>query len=41
MKENETPKLGGEAPRLKDFIIVIIFVLVLTALSWIFWFMFR
>jgi hypothetical protein len=40
MKKDEGSKLGDEAPRLKDFIIVLVIVLVLIVSSWIAWFKF-
>ena len=35
MEGDEVPRLGDEAPRFKDFIMVIIIVLILIAISWI------
>jgi len=40
MKGDEVPRLGDEAPRPKDFIIVLVIVVVLIAVSWIAWFKF-
>jgi len=40
MKEDEAPRFGDEAPRLKDFIIVLIIVLIMIAFSWIAYFKF-
>ncbi len=40
MKKNGESRLGDEAPRLKDFVIVVLVVLAIIAFSWIAWFKF-
>ena len=40
MKRNEDSGLGDEAPKVKDFVIVLIVVLAIIAFSWVAWFKF-
>jgi len=40
MKTDKTDKRGDEAPRLKDFILVLVAVALLIAFSWLAWFKF-
>ena len=40
MKRDEDSKLGDEAPKVKDFVTVLVIVLILIAFSWIAWFKF-
>jgi len=40
MKKDDRSKLGDEAPRLKDFLMVLITVAILMSISWIAYFKF-
>ena len=40
-KKDEYSKYGGEAPRLKDIVIVVVVFIILTILGYIAWYLFK